>query len=179
MSKRYFVFLLLPFLILGFTSAQSIIDCRVVTGGITECNPYGSKFIRAKKIHYMSDRHKLIVVKTLPLPAKKTSTEKSSLAEMIESHTEVEETLRFKSAEKEPLRAPLLKEPVVEDVNETEIKEVKPTEQIEPKKRPEVATFRVDLMPYGGMKESGLGREGPGYAIQEMTEIKLVCFDIG
>jgi acyl-CoA reductase-like NAD-dependent aldehyde dehydrogenase len=43
----------------------------------------------------------------------------------------------------------------------------------------DVPTFRVDLMPYGGMKESGLGREGPGYAIQEMTEIKLVCFDIG
>ena len=42
----------------------------------------------------------------------------------------------------------------------------------------DVPTFRVDLMPYGGMKESGMGREGPSYAIKEMTEIKLVCFDL-
>lgn len=40
----------------------------------------------------------------------------------------------------------------------------------------EVPTFRADHMPYGGMKESGLGREGPGYAIEEMTELKLVCW---
>jgi len=34
----------------------------------------------------------------------------------------------------------------------------------------EVPTFRVDSMPYGGIKSSGLGREGVRYAIQEMTE---------
>ena len=42
----------------------------------------------------------------------------------------------------------------------------------------DVPTFRVDLMPYGGVKESGIGREGPRYAIEEMTEIKLICFDL-
>lgn len=42
----------------------------------------------------------------------------------------------------------------------------------------EVPTFRVDLMPYGGMKGSGLGREGPAYAIKEMTEEKLYLFDL-
>lgn len=35
-------------------------------------------------------------------------------------------------------------------------------------------TFRVDQMPYGGVKKSGSGREGLKYAIEEMTEIKLV-----
>jgi len=40
----------------------------------------------------------------------------------------------------------------------------------------DIPSFRVDLMPYGGMKDSGLGREGLKYAIEEMTEIKLVCF---
>jgi acyl-CoA reductase-like NAD-dependent aldehyde dehydrogenase len=35
-------------------------------------------------------------------------------------------------------------------------------------------SWRADLMPYGGLKESGLGREGPKYAIQEMTEMKTV-----
>jgi glyceraldehyde-3-phosphate dehydrogenase (NADP+) len=38
----------------------------------------------------------------------------------------------------------------------------------------DVPTFRVDLMPYGGEKESGLGREGPRFAIEEMTEIRVV-----
>lgn len=42
----------------------------------------------------------------------------------------------------------------------------------------DIPSFRVDLMPYGGLKESGLGREGVKYAIQEMTEIKLVCFNL-
>jgi glyceraldehyde-3-phosphate dehydrogenase (NADP+) len=43
----------------------------------------------------------------------------------------------------------------------------------------DVPTFRVDHMPYGGVKESGFGREGPRYAIEEMTEMKLVTFNRG
>ncbi|TCK05355.1 aldehyde dehydrogenase family protein [Phorcysia thermohydrogeniphila] len=42
----------------------------------------------------------------------------------------------------------------------------------------EIPTFRVDQMPYGGVKESGIGREGPHFAIEEMTEIKTICFDL-
>jgi acyl-CoA reductase-like NAD-dependent aldehyde dehydrogenase len=38
----------------------------------------------------------------------------------------------------------------------------------------EVPTFRADQMPYGGVKESGNTREGPAYAVQEMTEIRLL-----
>lgn len=38
----------------------------------------------------------------------------------------------------------------------------------------ETSAFRSDEMPYGGVKESGIGREGPRYTIQEMTEMKLV-----
>jgi glyceraldehyde-3-phosphate dehydrogenase (NADP+) len=34
--------------------------------------------------------------------------------------------------------------------------------------------WRADLMPYGGLRESGFGKEGPKYAIQEMTELKTV-----
>jgi acyl-CoA reductase-like NAD-dependent aldehyde dehydrogenase len=36
--------------------------------------------------------------------------------------------------------------------------------------------WRADLMPYGGFKASGIGREGPRYAIEEMTEVKTVIF---
>jgi acyl-CoA reductase-like NAD-dependent aldehyde dehydrogenase len=32
-------------------------------------------------------------------------------------------------------------------------------------------------MPYGGVKDSGLGREGLRYAIEEMTELKLLTFN--
>ena len=39
----------------------------------------------------------------------------------------------------------------------------------------EVPTFRVDHMPYGGIKGSGIGREGLKYAIGEMTELKMVA----
>ena len=39
----------------------------------------------------------------------------------------------------------------------------------------EVPTFRVDHMPYGGVKGSGIGREGLKYAIREMTELKMVA----
>ena len=38
----------------------------------------------------------------------------------------------------------------------------------------EVPTFRVDNFPYGGIKDSGLGREGVKYAIEEMTELKVM-----
>ena len=34
--------------------------------------------------------------------------------------------------------------------------------------------WRADLMPYGGLKDSGLGKEGPRYAVREMTEEKMV-----
>jgi acyl-CoA reductase-like NAD-dependent aldehyde dehydrogenase len=34
--------------------------------------------------------------------------------------------------------------------------------------------WRADLMPYGGLKDSGVGKEGPRYAVQEMTELKTV-----
>jgi succinate-semialdehyde dehydrogenase/glutarate-semialdehyde dehydrogenase len=38
----------------------------------------------------------------------------------------------------------------------------------------ETSSSRVDLMPYGGVKDSGMGVEGPRYAIEEMTEQRLV-----
>jgi len=40
----------------------------------------------------------------------------------------------------------------------------------------EIPTFRVDQMPYGGVKMSGMGREGIKYAVEEMTELKLISF---
>jgi acyl-CoA reductase-like NAD-dependent aldehyde dehydrogenase len=38
--------------------------------------------------------------------------------------------------------------------------------------------WRADLMPYGGLKDSGFGKEGPAYAVQEMSELKMVVFHL-
>jgi glyceraldehyde-3-phosphate dehydrogenase (NADP+) len=42
----------------------------------------------------------------------------------------------------------------------------------------EIPTFRADHMPYGGVKESGFGREGVRYAIEDMTELKLLVLNL-
>lgn len=41
----------------------------------------------------------------------------------------------------------------------------------------DIPTYRVDQMPYGGVKESGTGKEGLKYAVNEMTEMKLVVWN--
>jgi acyl-CoA reductase-like NAD-dependent aldehyde dehydrogenase len=41
-----------------------------------------------------------------------------------------------------------------------------------------VSTFRVDHMPYGGIKASGFGREGVKYTIDEMTELRLMVLNL-
>jgi acyl-CoA reductase-like NAD-dependent aldehyde dehydrogenase len=41
------------------------------------------------------------------------------------------------------------------------------------------SAFRIDPMPYGGVKDSGIGREGLRYAIEEMTEPRLLVLNLG
>lgn len=43
----------------------------------------------------------------------------------------------------------------------------------------DISSYRIDHMPYGGVKQSGFGREGVRYAIEEMTEMKLLVMNIG
>ncbi|MHA7965308.1 aldehyde dehydrogenase family protein [Paenibacillus sp. CAU 1782] len=43
----------------------------------------------------------------------------------------------------------------------------------------DIPTFRVDQMPYGGVKDSGKGTEGVMYAVHEMTQLKLIAFHTG
>ncbi|NQF13539.1 aldehyde dehydrogenase family protein [Brevibacillus sp. HB1.3] len=42
----------------------------------------------------------------------------------------------------------------------------------------DVSTYRNDIMPYGGIKNSGLGKEGPRYAVEEMTEERMVVINL-
>ena len=43
----------------------------------------------------------------------------------------------------------------------------------------DMSSFRIDQMPYGGIKESGMGREGLRYAIEEMTEPRMLVLNLG
>jgi acyl-CoA reductase-like NAD-dependent aldehyde dehydrogenase len=40
------------------------------------------------------------------------------------------------------------------------------------------SNFRLDHWPYGGVKDSGIGREGPRYAIEDMTETKMIVLQL-
>ncbi|UED68906.1 aldehyde dehydrogenase family protein [Brevibacillus sp. HD3.3A] len=42
----------------------------------------------------------------------------------------------------------------------------------------DVSTYRNDVMPYGGVKNSGLGKEGPRYAVEEMTDERMVVINL-
>ncbi|WP_134701120.1 aldehyde dehydrogenase family protein [Ammoniphilus sp. YIM 78166] len=42
----------------------------------------------------------------------------------------------------------------------------------------DVSTWRADVMPYGGIKDSGIGKEGPHHAVQEMTDEKIVVISL-
>jgi glyceraldehyde-3-phosphate dehydrogenase (NADP+) len=43
----------------------------------------------------------------------------------------------------------------------------------------DISAFRIDHMPYGGVKDSGMGREGLRYAIEEMTEPRILVLNLG
>lgn len=42
----------------------------------------------------------------------------------------------------------------------------------------DTSAYRADIMPYGGVRLSGIGREGPRFAVEEMTEIRTVVFNL-
>jgi acyl-CoA reductase-like NAD-dependent aldehyde dehydrogenase len=42
----------------------------------------------------------------------------------------------------------------------------------------DTSSYRADIMPYGGIDKSGAGREGPKFAVEEMTEIRMVVFSV-
>ena len=128
MSRNHFTLYLLSFLCIETATAKSIIDCRVVTGGITECNPYGGKFLKAKEIMYDVDRQKLIREKTLPTPEKKSFVKVVSVADMIEKYVKVQECVRFKGSAKIPITVTTPKESVAQVVLDEKIEEIEACE---------------------------------------------------
>ena len=133
MSRTYFRILFVSILLLETVGAKSIVDCRVATGVVTKCNPYGAKFLRAKEIVYDVSSQKLIRVKTLPVPEKKHNMKVISVADMIEKYVHVEDSIRFKGSESAPLTITVIKEPLLEKTIDDKIDKIKSTPVIEEK----------------------------------------------
>ena len=94
MSKNYLTILLIMISLSEVLTAR-VINCRVITNSTNSCTPYGSKFLKAKEIKYNFDKKKLIVEKTLPVPAKKSSVKVISVEEMMKKYQPVEDSMRF------------------------------------------------------------------------------------
>ena len=103
MSRKYLTLCLLPFMFVS-VSAKGAVDCRVATGGITECNPYPTRLLVAKKVKYKKDDDKLIDAKTLPVPAR-APVKVISVIDMIEKYVKIEKPIRYEGSENRQLEA--------------------------------------------------------------------------
>ncbi|UPT78073.1 LysM peptidoglycan-binding domain-containing protein [Sulfurovum sp. XGS-02] len=145
MSRNHLRFFLLSYLCLETAAAKSMIDCRVITGGMTECNPYGAKFLKAKEIVYDGNRQKLIRAKTLPVPEKKRFIKVVSVEDMIERHVKVQESVRFKGSEKVPTEHTTTEEAVAQVILDDKIEEIE-TSEVPPRiERELVETIAPDV----------------------------------
>jgi LysM repeat protein len=95
MSRLTTITLLFLSLLSVVQAEKGLVDCRVIVGGMRECDPYSSKFLKAKEIAYQTSKKKLIVDKTLPVPEKNPHIKIVSVEEMIERYVNVEDSKRF------------------------------------------------------------------------------------
>ena len=124
MPKNYLAVFLFTFLCVQMLSAKPMVDCRVITGVITECNPYGKKLHHVKEVIYDVDRQKLIIEKTLPSPTKKSVLKVISVADMIEKYIKVEKSVRFTGSDSETLIVKVVEEPLDSQKIEYKIEEI-------------------------------------------------------
>lgn len=129
MSGDYLRYLFIPLLLVNFSMAKNIVDCRVVTASTTACNPYGSKLIKAKEIRYQGDRKKLIISKTLPKP-EKAKVKIISVADMIEKYVKIEDSLRYKGTRKSPLNVKVSKKVVSKKIVQRKIKKIEEQKEL-------------------------------------------------
>ncbi len=95
MSNKYLVLFILPLVCVVAGFSKSPVDCKSATGVVTVCNPYSFKFLRAKSVKYEKSKQKLIVEKTLPVPAKKR-VKVISVLDMVDKYVKIEEPIRYK-----------------------------------------------------------------------------------
>ena len=126
MSKHYLSIFIFLLSMSEIALAKSIVDCRVATGRITECNPYGRKLHYVKKVIYDHDRLKLIIVKTLPTSEKKHFVKVISVAEMIEKYIKVEDSKRFTGNDSESVKITVVEVPLDKEIVDKKIEKMAP-----------------------------------------------------
>jgi len=178
MSRNYFTFFLLSCLYIEAAAAKSMIDCRVVTGGITECNPYGAKFLKAKEISYDLDRQKLIREKTLPVPEKKSFVKIISVADMLEEYLKIEDSVRFTGSDTIPLKVAVPKEPVLEEIVEekqekTKVFEVPTLLEKEPLEHKKVEKSKIIYGKYIVVRGDALSKIAEKFGLKTKELAKL------
>ena len=125
MLQKYLYIFLFTLLFMQILSAKNIVDCRVITGTITECNPYGQKLHYVKEVNYGIDRQKLIIEKTLPTPQKKSVLKVISVADMIEKYVKVEEPIRFEGSNSNFLKGSIVVESLYPKTVDNKIDEIR------------------------------------------------------
>jgi len=76
---------------------KKIVECRLLTSSITECNPYPSRFVYTENLAYGMHKHKLIISKTLPKLKKPKIVKVISVEDMIERNLKVLEPVRYRN----------------------------------------------------------------------------------
>lgn len=97
MLKHCFILFALLGLFTQSVTARTV-ECRIATSATRTCATFTQKFLTTKTIQYASDKKKLIVDKTLPVP-KKEPVKVVSVADMIEKYVKVHDSVRFIGAE--------------------------------------------------------------------------------
>ena len=85
-------------MLFSFVSAKEALECRIVTTGISSCNPYSTKLLFSKEVEYKKDNKKLIVSKVLPVPKKK-HVKVVSVIDMIEKYVKIEKPIRYEASD--------------------------------------------------------------------------------
>ena len=173
MFRNHFIHFLLSCLLVETATAKPIIDCRVAIGGITECNPYGSKFLKAKENLYELDKQKLI-------SEKKSFVKVVSVEDMIEQYVKVQECLRFKGSVKIPVPAkvtttkePVSKVAVDEKLEEIEVCEVPPSIKREVLEQTEVKKPQIKYGKYIVVSGDALSKIAKKFGLKTKEVAKM------
>ncbi|MCF6243603.1 MAG: LysM peptidoglycan-binding domain-containing protein [Sulfurovum sp.] len=102
MTNKYLIFIIFIIFLPEFVISKNYLDCSVVLAGTSECNPYESKFLKAKSIQYDTDKKELIISKTMPVP-EKFEMKIFSVEDLIEKYIKIEDPLRFQFLSKEKI----------------------------------------------------------------------------
>ena len=175
MSRHYFRIFIFLLSISEIALAKAIVDCRVATGKITECNPYGKKLHYAKKVVYDSDRLKLIIVKTLPSPKEKHSVKVISVAEMIEKYIKVEDSKRFTGNDSESVKISVVEVPLDKEIVDKKIEKmaVSHKDDIKPIILPALAKPEENYGHYVVVDGDVLSRIAKKFGLKVKTLVKL------